>query len=181
MERLASEKSKILNGIARLLEVEGDTEFNDKAKNAAAGYYARKQEEAEIHKLVKALHYIENPQSAFPNIAIAEANREHLEKQYQQIISEAEVESYLSRLNGFVAHIKTAKRVSINKGVFQMPEWNQKKALIEKVQQEIQRTQEVMEKLSRLNVSETEQKRIQKLRERLEQLVKKYEVLENAE
>jgi hypothetical protein len=52
--------------------------------------------------------------SAFPNIAIAEANRKHLEKQYQQIISEAEVESYLSRLNGFVAHVKTAKRVSIN-------------------------------------------------------------------
>jgi len=58
-----------------------------------------------------------------------------------------------------------------------MPEGNRKKNLIEKVQQEIQRTQEVIEKLTRLNVSETEQKRIQKLRERLEQLVKEYEVL----
>ena len=58
-----------------------------------------------------------------------------------------------------------------------MPEGNRKKNLIEKVQQEIQRTQEVMEKLTRLNVSEIEQKRIQKLRERLEQLVKEYEVL----
>jgi hypothetical protein len=37
-----------------------------------------------------------------------------------------------------------------------------------------------MERLTRLNVSETEQKRIQKLRERLEQLVKEYEVLKNA-
>ena len=62
-----------------------------------------------------------------------------------------------------------------------MPEENRKKNLMEKVQQEIQRTQEVMEKLTRLNVSETEQKRIQKLRERLEQLVKEYEVLKNAE
>ena len=52
--------------------------------------------------------------SEVPNIAIAEANRENLENQYQQITSEAEVESYLNRLNGFVAHIKTAKRVSIN-------------------------------------------------------------------
>jgi len=58
-----------------------------------------------------------------------------------------------------------------------MPEGNRKKNLIEKVQQEIQRTQEVMEKLTRLNVSETEQKHIQQLRERLEQLVKEYEVL----
>ena len=62
-----------------------------------------------------------------------------------------------------------------------MPEENRKKNSMEKVQQEIQRTQEVMEKLTRLNVSETEQKRIQKLRERLEQLVKEYEVLKNAE
>jgi len=38
-----------------------------------------------------------------------------------------------------------------------------------------------MEKLSRLNVNKTEQKRIQKLRERLEQLVKEYEVLKNDE
>jgi len=37
-----------------------------------------------------------------------------------------------------------------------------------------------MGKLSRLNVSEIEQKRIQKLREQLEQLVKEYEVLKNA-
>ena len=58
-----------------------------------------------------------------------------------------------------------------------MSEGNRKKNLIEKVQQEIQSTQEVMEKLRRLNVSETEQKRIQKLRERLGQLVKEYEVL----
>jgi hypothetical protein len=60
-----------------------------------------------------------------------------------------------------------------------MPEGNRKKNLIEKVQQEMQRTQEVMEKLSRLNASENEQKRIQKLRERLEHLVKEYEVLKN--
>jgi len=58
-----------------------------------------------------------------------------------------------------------------------MPEGNQKINLIEKTQQEIQRTQEVMERLTRLNVSETEQKRIRKLRERLEQLVEEYEVL----
>ncbi|MBC8234800.1 hypothetical protein H8E77_35090 [bacterium] len=62
-----------------------------------------------------------------------------------------------------------------------MPEGNRKKNLMENVQQEIQRTQEVMEKLTRLNVRETEQKRIQKLRERLEQLVTEYEVLKNAE
>jgi predicted GTPase len=61
-----------------------------------------------------------------------------------------------------------------------MPEGIQEKNLMEKVQQEIQRTQEVMGKLSRLNVSKTEQKRIQKLRERLEQLVREYEVLKNA-
>jgi hypothetical protein len=52
--------------------------------------------------------------SDFPNIAIAEANREYLEKQYQGIVSEAEKKSYLNRLNEFVAHIKTATRVSIN-------------------------------------------------------------------
>jgi len=57
-----------------------------------------------------------------------------------------------------------------------MPEGNRKKNLMEKVQHEIQRTQEVMEKLTRLNVKEIEQKRIQKLRERLEQLVTEYEV-----
>ena len=62
-----------------------------------------------------------------------------------------------------------------------MPEENRKKNLMEKVQQEIQRTQEVMGKLSSLNVTETEQKRIKKLRERLEQLVKEYGVLKNAE
>lgn len=62
-----------------------------------------------------------------------------------------------------------------------MPEENRKKSLMEKVQQEIQRAREVMGKLSRLNVTETEQKRIQELRERLEQLVKEYEVLKNAE
>lgn len=62
MDRLPSEKSKIINGIARLLEVEGDTEFNEKVKKGAANYYERKQGEAEVHKLVEALHYIENPQ-----------------------------------------------------------------------------------------------------------------------
>jgi len=36
------------------------------------------------------------------------------------------------------------------------------------------------QQLLRLNVSEIEQKRIQKLREQLEQLVKEYEVLKNA-
>ena len=61
-----------------------------------------------------------------------------------------------------------------------MPEENRKNNLMEKVQQEIKRAQEVMGKLSRLNVTETEQKRIPKLRERLEQLVKEYEVLKNA-
>lgn len=50
----------------------------------------------------------------FPNVAIAKTNRENLEGQYQRITSEAETGSYLNRLNEFVYHIKTAKRVSIN-------------------------------------------------------------------
>ena len=52
--------------------------------------------------------------SEYPNVAIAEANRENLEKQYRRITSEAETGGYLNRLSQFVAHIKTAKRVSIN-------------------------------------------------------------------
>lgn len=58
---------------------------------------------------------------------------------------------------------------------------NQKKNLIKKAQQEIQRTKEVMEKLSSLTLSETEQKHTQKLMERFEQLVKEYEILKNNE
>jgi len=52
--------------------------------------------------------------SKFPNVAIAETNRENLEKQYQRITSEAKTGSYFNRFSEFVSHIKTAKRVSIN-------------------------------------------------------------------
>ncbi len=42
--------------------MEGDTEFNETVKRRAANYYDRKKGEAEVHKLVEALDYIENPQ-----------------------------------------------------------------------------------------------------------------------
>jgi len=47
--------------------------------------------------------------------------------------------------------------------------------LEELVQKEIQSTQDVIERLTHLNVSSTEQKRIQKLSKRFLQLVKEYE------
>jgi hypothetical protein len=52
--------------------------------------------------------------SKSPNVAIAEANREELERRYQQLTSEATTGSSQKRLNEFVAHVRTAKRVSIN-------------------------------------------------------------------
>ena len=50
----------------------------------------------------------------FPNVAQAKANKDAIEKQYQKIREEADTGSYLKRLNEFVSHIKTQKRVSIN-------------------------------------------------------------------
>jgi len=47
--------------------------------------------------------------------------------------------------------------------------------LEELVQKEIKSTQKVIEQLTRLNVSSTDKKRIQKLSERFLQLVKEYE------
>lgn len=49
-----------------------------------------------------------------PFVAITEANRENLEAHYQKIRAEATKESYLKRLEAFVAHLISAKRVSIN-------------------------------------------------------------------
>ena len=57
---------------------------------------------------------------------------------------------------------------------------NNLKNLMEEVEQEIQRTQEVMEKLMNLeNVSENDQESIQKLKVRLEQLLREYEALKD--
>lgn len=61
--------------------------------------------------------------SKSPNVAIAEANREYLEEQYQIITSEVETGSYLNRLNEFVSHIKTAKQVSINLSTRSLPKF----------------------------------------------------------
>jgi len=52
--------------------------------------------------------------SLIVNVAQAKANRESIEKQYQKIREEASTEFYLKRLNEFVSHIKTQKRISIN-------------------------------------------------------------------
>ena len=51
-----------------------------------------------------------------PFLPIAEANRENLDAHYHTTRSEAHAPKYHERLNTFVEHVTTAKRVSINLG-----------------------------------------------------------------